>query len=69
MAEIKIRKFENPNWDSLNMKNQGGNELEIVSHSEWDVSIELDINGNLGCFILNQSDLKQLIEFLQSRVK
>jgi hypothetical protein len=51
------------------MKNQGGNELEIVSHSEGDVSIELDINGNLGCFILNQSDLKQLIEFLQSRVK
>jgi len=66
---IKINKYEsNPEWDNLEI-NDKGEEWTISSHSDGDVEIEcFDTDGHRYLF-LNQDELKQVIEFLQSKVR
>ena len=66
---IKITKYENnPEWDSLEVKGKWTN-WGITSYSNGDVKIKCcsDSNGS-EYLILNQDELKQVIEFLQSKV-
>jgi len=67
---FKITKYENhPEWDRIDIKQKW---------SEWTIDGGLDGDVDFSCFTddgcnnslsLNQDELKQLIEFLQSKVK
>ena len=68
---IKITKYEdNPEWNLLEI-NDKWTQWTISSYSDGNVEIESwdkreGINKHL---FLNQEELKQVIEFLQSKVK
>lgn len=66
---IKIIKYEStPAWDTLEIKSKWS-EWAISSDSNNDVEIMCDDLGvSSNCLILNQDELKQVIEFLQSKV-
>jgi hypothetical protein len=66
--EIKIIKFEsNPVWNTMEIKGKW-NSLEISSYSDGDVELEFSTSEDTGHIILNQDELKQMIEFLQTKV-
>lgn len=70
MPVIKINKYEsNPEWNSMEIS-QNWNNWHISSHNNGDVEIECytDQNGSEILF-LNQEQLKQVIEFLQTKLK
>ena len=65
-----ITKYENnPEWDRIDIK-QKWSEWGIEGHLDGDVEFSCYTNdgGNNSLFV-NQDELKQLIEFLQSKVK
>ena len=67
---FKVTKYEdNPDWDRIDIK-QKWSEWTIEGHSDGDVefSCYADDNSSESLFI-NQDELKQLIEFLQSKVR
>ena len=66
---LQITKYENnPEWDRMDI-NQKYSDWCIEGHSDGDVEIECFTNDGSNSLILNQEELKQLIEFLQSKVK
>jgi hypothetical protein len=65
-----VTKYENnPDWDRIDIK-QKWSEWGIEGHLDGDVEFSCYTNdgGNNSLFV-NQDELKQLIEFLQSKVK
>ena len=68
-SNIKHTKFENNSeWDTITIE-QKFSEWTVCSHSDGDVEIECStVNGSDHLF-LNQIELKEFIEFLQSKVK
>lgn len=67
-SRIKITTYENKDWDQLDIPGIWS-DWSISGHSDGDVSIEVDVNGSPTHIFLNQTELKQVIEFLQSKVK
>jgi hypothetical protein len=68
MTQIKITRFDsNPQWDNMELK-QTYSEWSISSHPDGVVEIECATNRSSEQLILNQDDLKQLIQFLQEKV-
>jgi len=69
MRNFTVTKYkDNPEWDRIDIKLRF-EEWSIDSTSGGDIEIMCsDIHGNHSLF-LNQDELKQLIEFLQSKVK
>ena len=69
MSKLQITRYEDrPEWDRIEVKNKWA-DWTIESYSDGDVSIECNIGRGGECLILNQEELKQVIEFLQSKVK
>jgi hypothetical protein len=67
-SRIKITTHENKDRDQLDIPGRWV-DWSILGHSDGDVSIEVDENGSSNHLFLNQTELKQVIEFLQSKVK
>lgn len=66
---FKITKYENnPEWDRIDIK-QKWSEWSIESHLDEEVIVTCSTNDGENHLFLNQEELKQLIEFLQSKVK
>jgi hypothetical protein len=55
--------------DTLFIKGQINNEWMVTEYSDGDVAIQCDHRDGSDSLFLNQTELKQLIEFLQSKVK
>lgn len=53
----------------MEIKGDAEDSLEIHSYPDGDTEFNWKDDGDMGCLILNQDELKQLIEFLQSKVK
>lgn len=69
MSKLEITRYENnPQWDRIEVKNKWA-DWTIESSSDSDVSIECNTGRGGECLILDQEALKQVIEFLQSKVK
>jgi hypothetical protein len=65
---FKVTKYEDrPEWDRIDIQ-QELSQWSIRGYSDGDVGIECGFLGTETLF-LNQDELKQLIEFLQSKVK
>ena len=67
---LQVIKYEDkPKWDRLEV-NDKYDQWTIDSHNDGDVEIEC-FNTSEGSryLILNQDELKQVIEFLQSKLK
>ena len=66
---IQIIKYKNnPEWNVLEI-NTKNTQWSISSHLDGDVDIECyNFNTYGSVLILNQDELKQVIEFLQSKV-
>jgi hypothetical protein len=67
-SRIKITTYENKDWDYLDIPGRWSNWV-ISGHSDGDVSIDVNTDSDSNCLYLNQTELKQVIEFLQSKVK
>jgi hypothetical protein len=69
MSKLEITRYENnPEWDRIDVKTKWA-DWTIESSSTDHVSIACDTGNGDENLILNQEELKQLIEFLQSKVK
>lgn len=69
MSKLEITRYEDrPEWDRIDVKTKWA-DWTIESYSDGDVSIECNIGRGSECLVLNQDELKQLIEFLQTKVK
>jgi hypothetical protein len=69
MSKLEITRYEGkPEWDRIDIK-QKWSEWCIQSYPSGDVEIECLTNDGSNNLILNQEELKQFIEFLQSKVK
>ena len=55
--------------DMLYIKGQINNEWTIVQYADDNVEIECNHRDGSDSLFLNQTELKQFIEFLQSKVK
>jgi hypothetical protein len=67
--EIKINKFEStPEWNSMEIKGKW-NSMEISSDSDGIIELEFSTSEDRGSVFLDQDELKQLIEFLQTKVR
>ena len=67
---IQITRYEsNPEWDNMTVKDRW-TELNISSHSDGDIEFNTTQREDNACtsIFFNQTELKQLIEFLQSKV-
>lgn len=65
---LEVIKYENkPEWNRLEIKGKW-TEWTISSYSDGDVEIEATGDDTTKYLILNQDELKQVIEFLQSKV-
>jgi hypothetical protein len=65
---FKVTKYEDrPEWDRIDIQ-QELSQWSIRGYSDGDVGIECGFLGTETLF-LNQDELKQVIEFLQSKVK
>ena len=67
---FKVTKYKDkPEWDRLEVNNNY-DQWTFMSHSDGDVEIEC-YDSSLGSkyLFLDQDELKQVIEFLQSKVK
>lgn len=70
MERIKTNTYEsNPEWNSMEIFQKWSN-WHISSHSDGDVEIEChtDQNGS-EYLILNQDELRQMIAFLQTKLR
>ena len=70
MTNIKLNTYEsNPEWNSMEIFRKHNN-WHISSYSDGDVEIEChtDHNGS-EVLILNQDELRQVIAFLQTKLK
>jgi hypothetical protein len=66
---FKITKYENnPHWDRIDIK-QKWSEWIIEGHLDGDVEFSCYTDDGNNSLFVNQDELKQLIEFLQSKVK
>ncbi len=66
---FKITKYENnPEWDRIDIK-QKWSEWSIESHLGEEVIVTCSPNDGENHLFLNQEELKQVIEFLQSKVR
>ena len=69
MSKLEITKYEtNPEWDRINIK-QTSSEWCIDWCKDGDVEIHCSTDDGSNSLFLNQDELKQVIEFLQSKVK
>ena len=59
---------DHPEWDRIDIK-QKHSEWSIDSCHDGDVEIHCCSDDNAYSLFVNQDELKQLIEFLQSKVK
>jgi hypothetical protein len=65
---FEVTKYEDhPEWDRIDIKKKFS-EWCIESCKDGDISIECRTNDNTNILYLNQYELKQLIEFLQSKL-
>jgi hypothetical protein len=69
MSKLEITRYEtNPEWDRINIK-QKWSEWIIEGCLDGDVEIHCSTDDSSNSLFLNQDELKQVIEFLQSKVK
>jgi hypothetical protein len=69
MSKLEITRYEvKPEWDRIEVKNKWAN-WTIENFSDGNVEIECWTDDVSNSLLLNQEELKQLIEFLQSKVK
>jgi hypothetical protein len=69
MCKLEITRYEdNPEWDRIDVKTKWA-DWNIEGCSDGDVSITCNIGRGDEILFLNQDELKQVIEFLQSKVK
>jgi hypothetical protein len=67
-SNIKHTKFEsNPEWNTITVE-QKFSTWTIGSHSDGDIEIECSTNNGSDHLFLNQTELKEFIEFLQSKI-
>lgn len=66
--EIKVLHEGHDQWETLQFKFKWET-WEITQHSDGDVEISCDDDEGTKCLFLNQEELKQVITFLQSKVK
>jgi hypothetical protein len=67
--DITITNYEfNPELNAMEIKGKW-NSLGIISYSDGDVELEFSTSEDTGHIILNQDELKQMIEFLQTKLK
>lgn len=65
---FKVTKYEDhPDWDRIDIK-QKWSDWTIDGCHDGDVEISCHTNDNSYSLFVNQDELKQLIEFLQSKV-
>ena len=65
---LEVVKYENkPEWNRLEIKGKWI-KWTISSYSDGDVEIEAAGDDTTRYLILNQDELKQVIEFLQSKI-
>lgn len=66
---LEVIKYDNkPEWNRLEVNNCD-DQWTINSCSDGDVSIEcFNTSDGTKCLYLNQNELKQVIEFLQSKI-
>ena len=65
---FKVTKYEDhPDWDRIDIK-QRWSEWTIDGCLDGDVEIHCSSDNNSCSLFVNQDELKQLIEFLQSKV-
>lgn len=55
-------------WNSMSISGKW-NTWNIIGHSDGDVEIECESRDGSEYLILNQDELKRVIEFLQSKLK
>jgi hypothetical protein len=68
MKQIKITRYDfNPQWDTMLIERKWS-KWEVMSYSDGDVEIECITDDGSSTLILNQDDLKQLIQFLNEKV-
>jgi hypothetical protein len=69
MSKLEITRYEGkPEWDRIDIK-QRFSEWCIEGHSDGDIEIHCSTDNDSNSLFLNQEELKQFIEFLQSKVK
>jgi hypothetical protein len=69
MSKLEITRYEGkPEWDRIDV-NQKWSTWTIEGCLDGDVQIECSTHDGSNSLFLNQDELKQFIEFLQSKVK
>jgi hypothetical protein len=69
MSKLEITRYENnPEWDRIDVKTKWA-DWTIESYPQDYVSIVCNIGRGPEHLFLDQEELKQVIEFLQSKVK
>lgn len=70
MEKIRVNTYENnPEWNSMEIFQKCSN-WHISSHNDGDVEIELwTIHNGSEVLILNQDELRQMIAFLQTKLR
>jgi hypothetical protein len=69
MSKLEITRYEGkPEWDRIDV-NQKWSTWTIEGFLDGDVEIECSTHDGSNSLFLNQEELKQFIEFLQSKVK
>lgn len=69
MSKINIYTYENnPEWNHLEVAGRYA-DWSVNSYMDGDVEIECSTNDGSNSLILNQEELKQFIQFLQTKVK
>jgi hypothetical protein len=69
MSKLEITRYEGkPEWDRIDVK-QKWSEWCIEGYLDGDVGITCHTGRGDEVLFLNQEELKQFIEFLQSKVK
>jgi hypothetical protein len=65
--KIEITNFENKDWNTFTINSKYT--TFVFESSNDDLSVECNHNNGNELIFINQLELKQLIEFLQSKVK
>ena len=60
--------YDNTDWNSMSIQGKWST-WNIDSYPDGDVEIECDNSNGSEHLILNQDELKQVIKFLQSKIK
>ena len=69
MERIRLNTYEtNPDWNSLEIKSNGET-WGISSYTDGEVEIECHYGNGSEHLILNQDELRVLIDFLQTKLR